>query len=278
MKILLQRQTFQFCQKYAVSYSKGDFLAEAHPEIAGVMKELADKIIDLKESGQKSKFISGKLEKVDYISTPVSVNEHKVKNEIVIISGKGGTGKTTLTAALAAMRPGSVFFDADVDASNLPILLKSEPLTSRLFTSGAKAEIVKDKCIKCGKSASLCRFGAIKLGSNGYFEVIESACEGCGLCKLVCPYDAIKMNPGNTGFVYTAESKYGKLAHAFLNIGEENSGKLVTQVRNQALNMAITEHVSKVIGDGPPGTGCPVIASVTGCRVALIVTELVRYS
>ncbi|QSH41632.1 ATP-binding protein [Lentisphaerota bacterium ZTH] len=262
-----------FSRKYAESYSRGWLLAEKHPEIAAIMQDISQAAFDLAKSRQCATFQTEPRHTTEVIAETEPAESDRNIDEIVVISGKGGTGKTTITAALAAMQPKATFFDADVDASNLPILLDGKTLTTRLFTSGAKARIKKDICIKCGKSASLCQFEAIKLDTDGYFKVLESACEGCGLCKLVCPYDAIEMTPGNTGFVYSAQTDYGKLAHAFLNIGEENSGKLVTQVRNSALSLAAAEDSAGILGDGPPGIGCPVIASITGCRMALVVTE-----
>jgi len=262
-----------FERKYAESYSKGDILAEQYPEIKSIMLNICERIQTLsKTTPPKQTFL---FESQKKISGEI-ITSHEPRGNIqetVIISGKGGTGKTTICATLAALRPGNVFFDADVDASNLPILLQGKRILTQQFTSGAKAFIDYDKCIECGACAQSCRFKAIGKGEDLSYHIAPEACEGCGLCELVCPANAIDMRPANTGYLHLSESKYGKLSHAFLNIGEENSGKLVTQVRNLALTTLHAEKASHILGDGSPGTGCPVIAAMTGCNLAIAVTE-----
>jgi MinD superfamily P-loop ATPase len=262
-----------FNRKYAETYSKGEILSEKHPEIKSIMEDLCGKIKALaKTSPPPRKYdfeaeikISGK----EFTEAP---SDNKIK-QTVVISGKGGTGKTTVCASLAALRPGNVFFDADVDASNLPILLKGERIATQKFVSGAKAFIDYDKCIECGGCAASCRFKAIHHCEGGSYKIAPEACEGCGFCEIICPVKAIEMRPSNTGYLHLSESKYGKLAHAFLNIGEENSGKLVSEVRKLSSAVAANEKAPQILGDGSPGTGCPVIAAMTGCNLVLAVTE-----
>ena len=262
-----------FERKYAETYSKGEILSEKHPEIKSIMEDLYGKIKALAKtipSPRKYNFeaeikVSGRK----FVEAP---SESKAK-ETVVISGKGGTGKTTVCASLAVLRPGNVFFDADVDASNLPILLKGEKIATQKFTSGAKAFIDYDKCVCCALCSDLCRFKAVHRSQNGTYRVVPTACEGCGLCAIACPAGAVEMIPADTGYLHLSESGYGKLSHAFLNIGEENSGKLVSEVRKLSSAVSSNEKSSQILGDGSPGTGCPVIAAMTGCNLAIAVTE-----
>lgn len=189
--------------------------------------------------------------------------------QIVIISGKGGTGKTVITASFAALAKNKVMADCDVDAPNLHLILKPEVLESHPFQSGL--EIVKDesKCNDCGECQKVCRFSAI----SDDFTIDPVACEACGVCVEVCPQKALKLIPRISGTTYLSQTKYGSFSHAKLGIAEENSGKLVSEVRKNALKMLEKEKRDLIIIDGPPGIGCPVIASVTGADLALIVTE-----
>jgi MinD superfamily P-loop ATPase len=245
---------------------------ENFPEVEKLMASLCDKIEALVHSTAPEQTHEFAEIKIIEDSTPLPVPPRSDMQEVVVISGKGGTGKTTVCASLAAMRKGTVFFDADVDASNLPILLDGKRISTRKFTSGAKAYIDDEKCVQCGTCAASCRFKAIDLKDSKY-RIAPEACEGCGMCELVCPVNAIEMKPADTGYLHLSESKYGKMSHAFLNIGEENSGKLVTEVRNQALHTLVAENASEILGDGSPGIGCPVIAAMTGCNLAIAVTE-----
>ncbi|MDD5699081.1 MAG: 4Fe-4S binding protein [Victivallaceae bacterium] len=262
-----------FERKYAESYSAGAILAVQYPEIAAFMRDLKKKIrilVSTVPSGGTAVFESCRETAPELFS---ALPPPPDLIQTVVISGKGGTGKTTLSAALAALRPGSTFFDADVDASNLPILLHGTRIASRKFTAGLKAFISSDRCTGCGECVAACRFKAIRQREDGGCEAVAGSCEGCGLCRLVCPADAVEMRPADTGYLHWSESEYGQLAHAFLNIGEENSGKLVTAVRNCAAALAGVGTGRHILGDGAPGAGCPVIAALTGCQLAIAVTE-----
>jgi MinD superfamily P-loop ATPase len=189
--------------------------------------------------------------------------------QIVIISGKGGTGKTILTAAFASLAKNAVFADCDVDAADLHLLLKPITEEKHNFKSGLTAIIEKDKCIECGKCIEVCRFNAVKED----FVIDLISCEGCAFCSYVCPTKAINMEENISGEWFISESRYGPMVHARLGIAEENSGKLVSLVREKAKEIAIKKNRDLIIIDGSPGIGCPVIASITGVDYAIIVTE-----
>ena len=188
--------------------------------------------------------------------------------EIVVLSGKGGTGKTSLVASFAALASSKVLADCDVDAADLYLLLKPNSNEEKEFWSGQVAFIDEMKCTECGLCQELCRFGAIK-----DLKVDPLSCEGCGFCYHVCPVDAIAMKDSMSGHSFVSETKYGYLCHARLGIAQENSGKLVSLVRQNAKNIAEREHLDYIITDGPPGIGCPVISSLSGANLALLVTE-----
>ena len=188
--------------------------------------------------------------------------------EIVVLSGKGGTGKTSIVASFAALAQNKVLADCDVDAADLHLLLKPKVKEEKEFWSGQVAFIDEDKCTECGLCQELCRFGAIK-----DFRVDHISCEGCGFCHQVCPVDAIAMKDSISGHSFISETKYGYLCHARLGIAQENSGKLVALVRQNAKLIADREDSDHIITDGPPGIGCPVISSLSGASLALLVTE-----
>ena len=188
--------------------------------------------------------------------------------EIVVLSGKGGTGKTSIVASFAALAQSKVLVDCDVDAADLHLLLNPKVKEEKEFWSGQIAFIDKEKCTECGLCQELCRFGAIK-----DFEVDPLSCEGCGFCYQVCPADAITMKDSMSGHSFISETKYGYLCHARLGIAQENSGKLVALVRQNAKLIAERENLDYIITDGPPGIGCPVISSLSGASLALLVTE-----
>ena len=196
--------------------------------------------------------------------------------EVVVLSGKGGTGKTSIVASFAALAQSKVLVDCDVDAADLYLLLDPHPSLSQRervretyeFWSGQVASIDKDTCTECGLCQEVCRFGAIE-----NYLVDSISCEGCGFCYQVCPADAITMRESMAGRWFISETRYGTLVHARLGIAEENSGKLVALVRNNAKLIAEKENLNYIISDGPPGIGCPVISSLSGASLALLVTE-----
>ncbi|MBT3283844.1 4Fe-4S binding protein [Candidatus Bathyarchaeota archaeon] len=189
-------------------------------------------------------------------------------NQITVLSGKGGTGKTTITACFAALSSNSVFADCDVDASNLHLLLNPR-ITETIEFKGLKlAEIDPLKCTECGRCVELCKFNAI---SN--FEVDSIHCEGCMVCVVNCPVEAIEFKDRVCGYAYFSETDFGPMAHARLTPGMENSGKLVSLVRQNAKKMAEVNGKDLVLIDGSPGIGCPVIASIANVNAALVVVE-----
>jgi len=200
--------------------------------------------------------------------------------QLVILSGKGGTGKTAVTAALAHLAhldptmPGVVLADADVDAANLELLVGSHREEEGPFPGGAIAEIVPDLCTGCGICQAVCRFDAIReVTKDGVFEVIPVACEGCASCYYQCPESAIQRIPQLAGHWFRSSSRYGPLFHARLRPAQENSGKLVTLVKEKARETALEQNIPLVMVDGPPGIGCPAIAAAADSNLALIVTE-----
>lgn len=188
--------------------------------------------------------------------------------ELVILSGKGGTGKTSLTASFAVLAGEAVLADCDVDAPDLHMLLHPEVLKVEKFDGPKLAEINRILCVECGLCQEICRFEAI---SN--FSVDPFFCEGCGVCVHVCPENAIALRNRVAGEAYTSKTEYGMMSHALLFPGESNSGKLVALVRKNAGEIAEKEGVELVLVDGPPGIGCPTIASVSGVDFGLIVAE-----
>ena len=189
--------------------------------------------------------------------------------ELVIISGKGGTGKTVTTGAFATLAKNKVMADCDVDAADLHLLLQPEIKEEKDFLSGTEAVINKELCNECGLCRELCRFEAI---SEDY-TVNPIACEGCDFCANACPQKAIKMVRNPKGKQFVSNTRYGTFVHAKLGIGEDNSGKLVSSVRKKANEIGKTLNSDWIIIDGSPGIGCPVIASMGGANCALIITE-----
>ena len=189
--------------------------------------------------------------------------------EVVVLSGKGGTGKTSIVASLASLARGKVMVDCDVDAADLYLLLKPVTGESHEFWSGQKAFIAGDSCTGCGLCREVCRFSAI----TDEFQVDPISCEGCGFCYRVCPAAAITMEESLSGRWFISETRYGPLVHARLGVAQESSGKLVALVRQQAKRIAEEQGLNYIISDGPPGIGCPVISSLSGVDLAVIVTE-----
>ncbi len=190
-------------------------------------------------------------------------------NEIVVISGKGGTGKTTLVASMIPFFEDVIIGDCDVDAPDLDILFEKTLDENREFVGTKKAVIDQDKCIHCGKCYESCRFGAI----TEDIKMKTARCEGCGVCEFVCPVNAITMVDGVVGNLFVSTTKYGKMVHARLIPGEETSGKLVSEVRKVAKSFVEKENIKNILIDGSPGVACNVISSITGATQAVIVTE-----
>jgi MinD superfamily P-loop ATPase len=189
--------------------------------------------------------------------------------ELVILSGKGGTGKTSLTGAFAAITDNRVLCDADVDAADLHLLMTPDIRQRTDFMGGGLARIDQQKCTACGLCRDLCRFGAI----SEAFEVDPIGCEGCGVCVDLCPEQAVDFPIQTCGEWFISETRFGPMVHARLGIAQENSGKLVALIRSEARKLAEARHMKLILTDGPPGVGCPVIASLGGATAVLIVTE-----
>ncbi len=193
--------------------------------------------------------------------------------ELTIISGKGGTGKTTVTAAFATLAENKVLADCDVDAADLHLILTPKELSGNDFVGGRAPQINKDKCSECGECLRLCRYGAIDFSKAAGHTINEFACDCCALCAWACPEKAISMVDTVNGRWFISATRTGKMVHARLGIGEDNSGKLVSLVRRQAKLLAEKDELELLINDGPPGIGCPVTAAITGVDLVLIVTE-----
>jgi MinD superfamily P-loop ATPase len=189
--------------------------------------------------------------------------------ELTIISGKGGTGKTTLTAAFAALAKNHILCDADVDAADLHLIMNPEIVEKRDFIGGGQAFIDLEKCVECGLCRQHCRFNAI--GED--YVVDPVLCEGCGVCAYLCPEKAVDFSNKKCGEYFVSNTRFCPMVHARLGIAEENSGKLVTCVRNRARDLAVERGLGLIVTDGPPGVGCPVIASVGGSDALLVVSE-----
>jgi MinD superfamily P-loop ATPase len=189
--------------------------------------------------------------------------------QIVVLSGKGGTGKTVMTGALAAFVDNKLLVDCDVDAADLHLLLEPEIIERHEFRSGHKACIDSGACVRCARCFEVCRFGAITKD----LQVDPGACEGCGLCARLCPVQAIRMAENMCGEWFVSRTRFGTMVHARLGAGEENSGKLVARIRQRGKELAIAGKRDWVIIDGPPGIGCPVMASLSGVDAVLLVSE-----
>ena len=188
--------------------------------------------------------------------------------ELVVLSGKGGTGKTSIVGSFAALADNKIMADCDVDAADLHLILNPRTLEENEFWSGQVAEINRFKCTHCGLCSELCRFDAIHRRKVDTFS-----CEGCAFCYQVCPADAITMRQNMCGKWYVSKTRYGMLVHAKLGIAQENSGKLVSVVRQKSREIAREQGLEYILTDGPPGIGCPVISSLSGASEVLIVTE-----
>lgn len=192
---------------------------------------------------------------------------------ISIASGKGGTGKTVVSASFASLAQNKVMVDCDVDAANLYLLLNPEIQESHRFSGGKTAVLDQEKCTQCDQCIPACRFLAISETEKGEITIDPISCEGCGVCAYICPVEAIQMEKNISGEWFVSQTKYGLFVHAKLGIAEENSGKLVTEIKKKAKALSEENNLDLVLLDGPPGIGCPVIASLSGVDMALVVTE-----
>jgi MinD superfamily P-loop ATPase len=192
--------------------------------------------------------------------------------EIAVISGKGGTGKSLLSAALAVLHKQVVLADCDVDAANLHWLFDPVIEEEEAFPAGQKAVIGRDMCDDCGICMDACRFDAIAL-SNGHTVIDEVSCEGCALCTHLCPNSALKMEISQKSRIYSGAFKHGEMLYGWLAPGEENSGKMVSVIREKAKKRSENGNFDLIILDGPPGIGCPVISTITGTDLVVVVTE-----
>ncbi|MFC1851530.1 P-loop NTPase [candidate division CSSED10-310 bacterium] len=268
-----------FKREYAEVYSEGQILVKKFPELEKNLLGIFKKISRLRET------IPPPQPEDEMFTIEASDNragssgEAPEYAEITIISGKGGSGKTTVAASLAMLAENKVLADNDVDAADLHLLIKPKVREVHDFLGRAKYTINTSTCTGCGLCLDACHFNAIRsydpVNKEGKKICIidEVACEGCGLCRLVCPVEAISAKTNVTGKWYVSDTDCGPMAHARLGIGQENSGRLVAQVRHIAESLAIKWQKKYILGDGPPGTGCPVIASVSGTDLVLIVTE-----
>jgi MinD superfamily P-loop ATPase len=199
--------------------------------------------------------------------------------EVVIISGKGGTGKTSIVGSFAALANNAVLADCDVDAADLHLLLEPDIKQSHDFSGGKLASVIAEKCIGCGKCAEVCNFDAVTLQGNSNnvvektYTIDDVSCEGCGVCVHFCPVNAIEFKDSVNGRWFVSETRFGPMVHARLGIAQENSGKLVSLIRKEAKRIADERNGNFIIVDGSPGIGCPVIASITGADLVLVVTE-----
>jgi MinD superfamily P-loop ATPase len=189
--------------------------------------------------------------------------------QIAVVSGKGGTGKTTITASFAALARDIVIVDCDVDAATLHLLLHPQIVETQEFKGSKLAAMDRAKCVECGLCRDACRFDAI----NNDFKIDPFLCEGCGVCVVACPEGAVSLQERISGYAFISKTKYGTMSHARLNPGEANSGKLVTLVRYNARQIAQKENLKLILIDGPPGIGCPVIASISGVDAGVAVAE-----
>jgi len=261
-------------------YSEGDIVVNKLPQYRNLFEKIASRIIELAQKERKVKVKttvnSYRSKKAVEKDKQNDLKEIRKPKELVVISGKGGTGKTSLTASFAALAKETVISDCDVDAADLHLILKPQVIEKGYFSGGMRVEIDQNKCTSCGKCKRACRFSAIRsknIAGEVKFFIDPVACEGCGVCLLVCRDNAIKTEDAINGEWFISDTRLGPMSHAKLGVAEENSGRLVTLVRNKESQIAEKKGMNNALIDGAPGTGCPVISSLTGADYALIVTE-----
>ncbi|HUT77905.1 MAG TPA: P-loop NTPase [Polyangia bacterium] len=269
-------------REIARAYSRGELATRALPWLKPQFAELYRKLSEFSRSGPSAHVAPGRrIAPEEGTSGPLpseelSSGEQPDVRELVVISGKGGTGKTSIVASFFALAERAAVADCDVDAADLHLVL--DPTVRRIwpFSGGKTAVIDEARCTGCGECATHCRFGAVHVhgGKPGpTFEVDAVGCEGCGVCVDMCPEKAIELVSSIGGGWFISDTRHGPMAHARLGVAQENSGKLVSLVRREGKALAVLERRDLLICDGSPGIGCPVIASLTGARYALVVTE-----
>jgi MinD superfamily P-loop ATPase len=263
-----------FKREYARACSDGLILTQEFPELsAGVISSFSHLLSDSAIPVVRAEKVVVQGECRTQAASEIS-QKHDDDQELTILSGKGGTGKTSVAGAFISLAGSLVAADCDVDAANLRLLMNDRVLYSERACLGSEAVIDQNKCIKCGKCYEGCRFDAIDFDSqSNRYTVNDLNCEGCGLCLEVCPVKAIGEKRAETGSLMLSESARGRLVHAKLSAAAENSGKLVTMVRNLAFATLAEQNKEWLLVDGPPGTACPAIASVTGSDRVVLVTE-----
>ncbi len=275
-------------RRIAEVYSVGDMVIEKLPEYRPHFEIIMDQALALTEAKRPVK-----TELIEPLFHPGGKASRAKKpdptaqrpQEIVVISGKGGTGKTSIAACFAQLAEKGVVSDCDVDAADLHIVLKPEVEEEGDFVGGIAVEIDQEKCTRCGRCKEECRFEAVEVTEDGRYVIDPNTCEGCGVCSIVCQDNAVITTDDVNGKWFVSETRFGPMSHAILGHAEENSGRLVTLVRDLAIDLAVEAAANSagnatgprgaghVLIDGSPGTGCPVIASISGARYAVVVTE-----
>ncbi len=290
------RQVFEYCahehipvlfelpndRQIAVAYSRGQIAVKALPRVKPLFVELATKLREL--ACQPPKSVARAWSRPMPLPAPsaptpsasLSGEPPQQVRELVVISGKGGTGKTSIVASFFALAEQATVADCDVDAADLHLVLAPTILNRRPFSGGHVASIDQEQCTDCGLCLEHCRFTAIRRDDRGAepaYQVDPISCEGCGVCADICPVQAAEMVPSTNGQWFVSKTRCGPMVHARLGIAQENSGKLVSLIRREGVALASSNDCQLLIGDGSPGIGCPVIASITGSRMVLVVTE-----
>jgi MinD superfamily P-loop ATPase len=269
-------------RRIAAAYSRGELAVTALPELEHHFSELHGKLRDLARTKptapRKTPASSADvpLGQGPMPSELVRLGRKRDVPELVVISGKGGTGKTSIVASFAALAERGAVADCDVDAADLHLVLAPAVRQRRPFSGGKTALIAPDRCTGCGECVPRCRFGAIRIPSRGTsatHAVDEISCEGCGVCVDTCPERAIVLVDTTNGEWFVSDTRHGPMVHARLGVAQENSGKLVALVRREARAVAQTNQREQLVCDGSPGIGCPVMSSLTGARMVLVVTE-----
>ena len=265
-------------RRIAEGYSRGRLAIESLPELAGRFLELLEKLPGLPAPAPVVETAEPAVaggEQDPYPSDGLPPGSGRQVTELVVISGKGGTGKTSITASFAALAGRTVVSDCDVDAADLHLLLEPRVQKRWPFSGGSTARVDADRCTGCGLCLEYCRFDALHFsaGPGSPVRVDDFSCEGCGVGVDQCPERALRLEASLNGELFLSTTRHGPMVHARLGIAEENSGKLVSLVRREARAVAEAEHLDLLISDGSPGIGCPVIASITGAQAVLIVCE-----